>query len=109
MKTYKILTVLLAVLFAALFLRAQTRDRTVTTTATADLKATSLRITVSEFTLDRVLTLNVELNNTNTTDRIIDRRLVRLAPRDVKDWGNSTTNDQWLEAFVLEKVALNRR
>lgn len=112
MKT-PILTTIFGVLFVALFIQAQTnvtvRERFINTIANSDLKAASLRITVNDFSLDRVLTLNVELLNTNATDRIIDRRLVKLGPAAVRAWVNATTNDEWLEWFVLQKVSLNRR
>jgi hypothetical protein len=101
---YWLLAIVAAPSAAAQATNAPLRELIFQTKAATNLNATSLRVTVSEFSLDRTLTLNVEKRSTNNV--IIDRELVEITDQEIKKWCSTNAPRQYLKGLILEKVSL---
>lgn len=108
MKKYiLILTAVLGVCALADQLVAPMREIVVPTNRHVNLNADSIRITVSEFTLDRQVLLNVEKRGTN--DVIIDRELIRMTPAQLASWVNAGNPNAFLRTFILNRLNLTEK
>ena len=79
-------------------------ELTVATQTNQDLNATSVRITMSAFHMDRTCTLNAEARNAGGS--IIDRQLLALTAAQVKLWVDDANPDAWVKAYVLTAMGL---
>jgi hypothetical protein len=99
--------ILLAAVLASLAVVAvapPVTELTVATQTNQDLNATSVRITMSAFHMDRTCTLNAEARNTGGT--IIDRQKLAMTAAQVKTWIDDADPDAWVKAYVLTAMGL---
>ena len=99
--------ILLAAVLASLAVVAvapPVTELTVATQTNQDLNATSVRITMSAFHMDRTCTLKAEARNTGGT--IIDRQKLAMTAAQVKTWIDDADPDAWVKAYVLTAMGL---
>jgi hypothetical protein len=116
MKTFCIL-VTLAISFAVIaadkfnsksFSTSSPLDKlTVQVNATADIKASSIELTVKRFGLNRVVELQAEIYNSDAI--VIQRKLLTLIEADLQAWISAPDPDAWLQTFVLTRLALTAK